>query len=224
MPSEFRSDPLMYQGCSAPFLGPRDPIVAADESWGIDFEAELAVITDDVPVGTKAGAARNHIKLILLVNDVSLRNLIAPELAKGFGFVQSKPPTAAAPVAVTPDELAEAWNETKVHLPLRSFLNGKLFGTPNAGADMNFNFSELIEHAAKTRPLCAGTIIGSGTVSNYDAARGFSCIIEKRLCEIIETGAPSTPFLSLGDRICLEMIDGAESTVFGAINQVVQPA
>jgi fumarylacetoacetate (FAA) hydrolase len=222
MPSEFRSDPLMYQGCSAPFLGPRDPIVISDESWGIDFEAEVAVITDEVPAGTSARAARNHIKLILLVNDVSLRNLIPPELAKGFGFVQSKPPTAATPVAVTPDELADAWDGTKVHLPLSSHLNGRLFGAPQAGADMNFDFPTLIEHAAKSRPLCAGTIIGSGTVSNYDAARGFSCIVERRLCEIIETGAPATPFLRFDDRICIEMIDRAGLTVFGAIDQVVQ--
>jgi len=222
MPSEFRSDPLMYQGCSAPFLGPRDPIVLTDESWGLDFEAEVAVITDDVPTGTKARAARNHIKLILLVNDVSLRNLIPAELAKSFGFVQSKPPTAATPVAVTPDELADAWDGAKVHLPLYSHLNGNRFGAPEAGADMNFDFATLIEHAAKSRPLYAGTIIGSGTVSNYDAGRGFSCIVEKRLCEIIETGTPATPFLHLGDRICMEMIDRAGVSVFGAIDQIVQ--
>ncbi|MBN2692228.1 MAG: fumarylacetoacetate hydrolase family protein, partial [Burkholderiaceae bacterium] len=189
MPPSFWTDPLMYQGGSDSFLGPRDPIQMADEAWGIDFEAEIAVITDDVPMGVDADAARRHIKLILLVNDVSLRNLIPGELAKGFGFFQSKPSSAFSPVAVTPEELGAAWDGGKIHLPLATHLNGQLFGKPNAGIDMTFDFGQLIAHAARTRPLAAGTIIGSGTVSNKGAdgspgkpvaqgGAGYSCIAE----------------------------------------------
>lgn len=219
MPPELRSDPLMYQGGSAPFLGPREPIVAAEESWGVDFEAEVAVITDEVPMAINASAAADHIKLIMLVNDISLRNLIAPEIAKGFGFLQSKPPTAASPAAVTPDELGSAWDGGKVYLPLYSYLNHQPFGRPNAGEDMQFAFPALIAHAARTRPLPAGTIIGSGTVSNYNISNGFSCIVEKRLQETLESGAPTSRFLRSGDRVCIEMLDAEGRSIFGAIEQ-----
>lgn len=221
MPPEFRTDPLMYQGCSAPFLGPRESIIAADESFGIDFEAEVAVITDDVPMAVSPAQATGHIKLIMLVNDISLRSLIAPELAKGFGFVQSKPPTAASPVAVTADELGTAWDGGKLHLPLLSQVNGSLFGQPNAGRDMQFDFPTLISHAAKTRRLEAGTIIGSGTVSNADPAAGFSCIVEKRMEEMITKGRALTPFLRFGDQVRIEMLDAERRSIFGAIEQTV---
>jgi fumarylacetoacetate (FAA) hydrolase len=221
MPASFWSDPLMYQGGSDSFIGPCDPIVAADESWGIDFEAEIAAITDDVPMGTSAGAAANHIKLLMLVNDVSLRNLIPAELAKGFGFFQSKPATAFSPVAVTPDELGEAWHDGKVRLPLSVHLNGELFGAPNAGEDMNFSFAQLIAHAAKTRFLGAGSIIGSGTVSNRDASRGSCCIAERRTREQLDKGKPETPFLRFGDRVRIEMLDARSRSVFGAIDHAV---
>src|SRR5690348_15594629 len=188
MPPEFRTDPLMYQGCSDPFLGPADPIILGDENWGIDFEAEVAVITGDVPMGVTPENAGRHIRLLMLVNDLSLRNLIAPELAKGFGFVNSKPSCSCSLVAVTPEELKENWDGGKIHLPLRSYLNGKLFGAPDAGTDMCFDFGVLISHAARTRNLGAGTIIGSGTVSNYDRSRGFSCIVEKRMYETVHQG------------------------------------
>ena len=222
LPPEFRTDPLMYQGCSDPFLGPGDPIVLADENWGIDFEAEVAVITDDVPMGVSGDDAGRHICLLLLVNDVSLRNLIPLELAKGFGFVNSKPSSSCSPVAVTPDELGDKWKGGKIHLPLRSHLNGKLFGEPDAGTDMCFDFPALISHAARTRNLGAGTIIGSGTVSNYDRSHGFSCIVEKRMYETVQQGHPATPFLRFGDRVRIEMMDEQGQSVFGPIDQQVQ--
>ncbi len=221
MPPSFYSDPLMYQGGSDAMLAPTADIPALDEAHGIDFESEVAVITDDVPMAVTPGAARSHIKLLVLVNDVSLRNLIPAELAKGFGFLQSKPSSALSPVAVTPDELGAAWDGAKVSLPLVSTLNGNAFGRPNAGADMNFDFGQLIAHAARTRRLAAGTIIGSGTVSNRDPAVGSSCIAEKRMIETIDTGRPSTPFMRFGDRIRIEMLDEAGRSIFGAIDQKV---
>lgn len=221
MPENFWTDPLMYQGGSDAFLGPRDPILAADEAYGIDFEAEVAVITDDVPMGTTSAAAATHVKLLMLVNDVSLRNLIPNEMTKGFGFFQSKPASSFSPVAITPDELGSSWDGQRVHLPLISHLNGQLFGQPNAGIDMTFSFPELIAHAAKTRTLSAGTIIGSGTVSNTDRSKGSSCIAEKRMLEIIEQGQPTTPFMHFGDRIRIEMRDQDGNSLFDAIDQTV---
>jgi fumarylacetoacetate (FAA) hydrolase len=221
MPPEFYKDPLMYQGGSDDFIGPRQNIEAVDEAHGIDFEAEVAVITDDVPMGTDAPSARGHIRLVMLVNDVSLRNLIPAELAKGFGFFQSKPASSFSPVAVTPDELGVNWRDAKLHLPLRSQLNGKPFGQPNAGADMNFDFGQLIAHAARTRNLRAGTIIGSGTVSNRDPTAGSSCLAERRMIETIRQGKPSTPFMKFGDRIHIEMLDESGRSIFGAIDQKV---
>jgi len=222
MPESFWSDPLMYQGGSDSFLGPRDPIVMASEDWGIDFEAEVAVVTDDVPMGVSVEAAANHIILFMLVNDVSLRNLIPGELAKGFGFFQAKPSSAFSPVAVTPDELGDAWNGAKLHLPLTSTLNGEVFGRPDAGIDMTFDFPTLIAHAAKTRPLTAGTIVGSGTVSNKDRSAGSSCLAEKRMLETIEAGEAKTPFMRFGDRVRIEMFDGEGASIFGAIEQEVR--
>jgi fumarylacetoacetate (FAA) hydrolase len=221
MPASFRTDPLMYQGGSDGFLGPTEPIVAASEEWGIDLEAEVAVVTDDVPMGIAAGAAAKHVALVVLVNDVSLRNLIPAELAKGFGFFHGKPASALSPVAVTPEELGAAWDGARVHLPLRSAVNGVAIGAPNAGVDMQFGFPELIAHAAKTRALSAGTIIGSGTVSNADASAGVSCLAERRTLETLETGSPRTPFLRFGDRVTIEMLDAAGRSVFGAIDQRV---
>ena len=222
MPPSFWSDPLMYQGGSDSFLGPCEAILAADESWGIDFEGEVAIITDDVPMGADANHAEKHIKLLMLVNDVSLRNLIPAELAKGFGFFQSKPASAFSPVAVTPDELGEAWSDGKVHLPLNVFLNGERFGAPSAGEDMTFSFPQLIAHAAKTRGLAAGSIIGSGTISNKEGSRGSACIAERRSLETIERGAPHTPFMKFGDRVKIEMLDMDGRSIFGAIEQEVQ--
>ena len=221
LPESFWTDPLMYQGLSDHFLGPRAPIAAADEAWGIDFEAEVAVIVDDVPMGVSAARAGTHIKLITLLNDVSLRGLIPAELAKGFGFFHGKPASALAPVAVTPDELGEAWDGGKVCLPLVSHLNGRLIGRPNAGVDMTFDFPRLIAHAAKTRRLGAGTIVGSGTVSNADRAAGSSCLAEVRMLETVQTGAPVTPFLRFGDRVRIEMLDSRGQSIFGAIEQQV---
>jgi fumarylacetoacetate (FAA) hydrolase len=221
MPPSFWTDPLMYQGGSDSFIGPCDSILAANEEWGIDFEAEIAAITDDVPMGLSVGAAENHIKLLMLVNDVSLRNLIPAELAKNFGFFQSKPASAFSPVAVTPDELGEAWSGGKVHLPLAVHLNGNWFGAPNAGEDMTFSFAQLIAHAAKTRFLGAGSIIGSGTVSNKDASRGSCCIAERRTREQLEQGSPKTPFLKFGDRVKIEMLDAHGKSIFGAIDHDV---
>jgi fumarylacetoacetate (FAA) hydrolase len=223
MPESFWTDPLMYQGGSDSFIGPRDPIMAEDEAWGIDFEAEVAVITDDVPIGTKPDAAEKHVKLLMLVNDVSLRNLIPAELAKNFGFFQSKPASAFSPVAVTPDELGEAWSGAKVHLPLVVTYNGATFGRPNAGVDMTFSFAQLIAHAAKTRALCAGSIVGSGTVSNRDHSVGSACLAERRTLETIEQGKPVTPFMRFGDRVRIEMFDLDGNSIFGAIDQEVAP-
>ncbi|HEX5764149.1 MAG TPA: fumarylacetoacetate hydrolase family protein [Woeseiaceae bacterium] len=221
MPDSFWHDPLVYQGGSDDLLGPCDDIQVASEDFGIDMEAETAVITDDVPMGTRAEDAGEHIKLLMLVNDVSLRNLIPAELAKGFGFYQSKPSTAFSPVAVTPDELGEAFAEGKFHLPLRTSLNGQLFGEPDCGVDMTFDYHQLIEHVTRTRRLGAGAIIGSGTISNYDRSKGSSCIAEKRMLETIEDGKPATPFLKFGDVVRIEMLDGEGRSIFGAIEQKV---
>jgi fumarylacetoacetate (FAA) hydrolase len=221
LPESFWSDPLMYQGGSDGFLGPREPIAAASEDWGIDFEAEVAVVTDDVAAGVTPEQARARIALLMLVNDVSLRNLIPAELAKGFGFFQSKPASAFSPVAVTPDELGDAWDGAKVHLPLVTHLNKNLFGRPDCHVDMTFDFPTLIAHAARTRALSAGTIVGSGTVSNRDRSKGSSCLAEKRMLETIENGKPTTPFLRFGDRVRIEMCDASGTTIFGAIAQEV---
>jgi fumarylacetoacetate (FAA) hydrolase len=223
MPPSLLNDPLMYQGASDNLLGPRDSISIADEEWGVDFEAEVAVVTDDVPMGVTPARAVEHIKLLMLVNDVSLRNLIPPELAKGFGFVQGKPASAFSPVAVTPDELGEAWKDNKVRLPLLTHFNGELFGNPNAGEDMQFDFASLVSHASKTRRLSAGTIIGSGTVSNAHRSRGCACIIEQRALELIDRGEATTPFMRYGDKVRIEMLDVDGKTIFGAIEQMVQP-
>ncbi|MCU0896859.1 MAG: fumarylacetoacetate hydrolase family protein [Burkholderiales bacterium] len=221
MPPEFWKDPLMYQGGSDAFLGPADDITMESEDWGIDLEGEVAVVTDDVPMGVSEKKAADHIRLVMLVNDVSLRNLIPQELAKGFGFFQSKPSSAFSPVAVTPEELGDAWDGGKVHLPLVVHLNGELFGRPNAGVDMTFSFPKLIAHAAKTRPLGAGAIIGSGTVSNKDRSSGSTCLAEKRMLEIVESGEAKTPFLKFGDRVRIEMLDANGQSIFGAIDQQV---
>ncbi|MQP65693.1 2-keto-4-pentenoate hydratase [Niveispirillum sp. SYP-B3756] len=233
MPPSFWTDPLIYQGGSDSFLAPHDPILMADEAFGIDLEGEVAVVTGDVPMGATPEQARGLIRLVMLVNDVSLRGLIPAELAKGFGFFQSKPSTAFSPVAVTPDALGDAWDGGRLHLPLLSQINGQPFGCPNAGVDMTFDFPTLIAHAARTRPLCAGTIIGSGTVSNKDAdggpgrpvaegGLGYSCIAEIRTIETIRDGMPRTPFLRFGDRVRIEMQDRQGGSIFGAIDQVVQ--
>jgi len=221
LPPSFWRDPLMYQGGSDGFLGPTDPIPLASEDWGIDFEAEVAVITDDVPMGVGTAAAAAHIRLVLLLNDISLRNLIPAELAKGFGFVQSKATSSFAPVAVTPDELGPAWRDGKLHRPLLSFRNGEPFGRPDAGTDMVFDFPALIAHAARTRRLGAGTIIGSGTVANRDPAVGASCIAERRTRELLADGRATTPFLRFGERVRIEMLDDAGASLFGAIDQAV---
>jgi fumarylacetoacetate (FAA) hydrolase len=225
MPPEFKKDPLMYQGDSDWFIGPCDPIEAASEDWGIDLEAEVAVFLDDVPVGVKADRAGEHIRLLALVNDVSLRNLIPAELAKGFGFVHGKAATAFSPVAVTPDELGEAWDGRKVRLPITVGINDKPFGTPHCGTDMQFGFPQLIAHAAATRPLGAGTVLGSGTISNYGYKTGHACIAELRALETVKKGKPETPFLRFGDRVRIEMLDASGKSVFGAIDQqIVQSA
>ena len=232
MPAEFWTDPLMYQGGSDNMLGATDDIVVDDEAWGVDFEAEVAVVTADVPMGTPASDAGRYVRLLMLVNDVSLRNLIPAELAKGFGFVQSKPASAFSPIAATPDELGDAWRGGKVHLPLLSHLNGGLFGRPNAGIDMTFDFARLIAHVAKTRELKAGSIVGSGTVSNKEGGGpgrpaavggvGYSCIAEQRTVETLLSGAPVTPFMRFGDRIRIEMRDAQGRSIFGAIDQQVR--
>jgi fumarylacetoacetate (FAA) hydrolase len=226
LPERFWSDPLMYQGASDGFVGPREPIEAVSEDWGIDLEAEVAVVTDRVPMASPAARAGAQVRLVLLVNDVTARALIPDELAKGFGFVHGKPASAFSPVAVTPDELGPAWREHKVHLPLRSFVNDVPLGRPNAGVDMTFDFAQLIAHAAATRHLAAGTIVGSGTVAN-DAAReegsgvGSSCLAERRMLETLWHGAPRTPWLKFGDRVRIEMLDGDRRSIFGAIEQAV---
>jgi fumarylacetoacetate (FAA) hydrolase len=221
MPPSFWTDPLMYQGGSDDLLGPHDPIVCPSEEFGIDFEAEVAVITDDVPMGTTSRDAVGHIRLLMLVNDVSLRNLIPAELAKGFGFFQSKPASAFSPVALTPDELGDAWRDAKVNRPLVVHWNETKVGEPNAGDDMTFDFGQLIAHVARTRSLRTGSIIGSGTVSNLDRSRGYCCIAEKRSLEMIESGAATTPFMKYGDRVRIEMFDGQGRSIFGAIEQQV---
>jgi fumarylacetoacetate (FAA) hydrolase len=232
VPTSFWTDPLMYQGISDVILGPRDPIAVADEAWGIDLEAEVVVVLDDVTMGVSREEAGKAIRLVMLVNDVTLRNLTGPELAKGFGFVQSKPASAFTPVAVTPDELGPAFDGGKINLPLLSFINGKPFGRPIAGNDMTFDFPTLIAHAAKTRPLSAGTILGAGTVSNRDADRGpgrpvdqgglgYSCIAELRTVETLRLGKPVTPFLRFGDKVRIEMQDEQGRSIFGAIEQTI---
>ncbi|MCF6274459.1 MAG: fumarylacetoacetate hydrolase family protein [Robiginitomaculum sp.] len=233
VPESFYSDPLMYQGGSDTFIGPMDPIIAISEDHGIDFEAEVVVITDDVPMNVSQAKAKDHIKLITLVDDVSLRGLIPNELRKGFGFVHGKASSAFSPVAVTPDELGKAWRGTKVHLPLLVEYNEKPFGKTNAGKDMTFNFAKLVAHAAATRKLCAGTIIGSGTVSNKDkdggpgrkvedGGLGYSCIAEIRMIEAIKDGKPSTNFMKFGDRVSIEMNDKDGNSIFGKIDHFVE--
>ena len=221
MPATFWTDPLIYQGGSDDFLGPTDDAIFGSEEWGIDFEAEVAVIVDDVPMGATPAEAAGQIRLLMLVNDWSLRNLVPAELAKGFGFFQSKPATAFSPVAVTPDELGDAWRDSKVHLPIQCYWNGRRVGNAESGEDMVFDFSRLIAHIAKTRRARAGSIIGSGTVSNKDASRGYSCIAEARALEMIADGKASTPFMKFGDRIRIEMTDKADKSIFGAIEQAV---
>lgn len=234
VPESFYRDPLIYQGGSDAFLAPHDPIPLADESWGCDFEGEIAVITSDVPMGVSPDQALAHIKLVMLCNDVSLRNLIPGELAKGFGFFQSKPPSAFSPVAVTPDALGDAWRGGKLHLPLRIDLNGKPFGRAQAGKDATFSLADLVAHAAGTRPLAAGSIIGSGTISNKGpdggpgkpvsgGGLGYSCIAEIRTVEAIAYGEAGTPFLRYGDRVRIEMRDQSGASLFGAIDQLVLP-
>lgn len=222
LPESFWTEPLMYMGASDAFIGPCDDILVEDESWGIDFESEVVVYTDDVPAGVCADGAREHIKLLALVNDVSLRNLIPAELAKQFGFYQSKPWTAFTPVAVTPDELGEAWDGAKLHLPLHSTLNGNKIGSPNAGVDMVFDFPQLIAHAAKSRDLMAGTVVGSGTISNVGSKDGSSCLAEIRCLETIADGKPSTPFMTFGDRIEIEMFAKDGNSIFGKIDQIAK--
>jgi fumarylacetoacetate (FAA) hydrolase len=224
LPPSWLSEPLLYQGGSDAWLGPRDPITALSEEQGIDFEAEVAVIVDDVPLGTPAARAGARVRLLGLVNDVSLRNLIPAEMAKGFGFFQSKPASALSPVVVTPDELSAAWDGARLHGALRVWRGDEVFGCPDAGVDMHFDFPALIAHAARTRRLAAGTIIGSGTVSNRDRSRGSCCIAERRALEMIEQGAPRTPFLRFGERVRIEMLDAAGRSIFGAIDQRVERA
>lgn len=220
-PETLTTDPLVYQGGSGVFLAPTDDIPVADEAWGCDFESEIAVVLGDTPQGTKASEAAQYIRLIMLVNDVTFRNLIPAELAKNFGFFNSKPATAFSPLAITPDELGDAWREGRVHLPLRTVYNGALFGDPDAGPEMHFSFFDLIEHICKTRSFTAGTIVGSGTVSNHDRARGSSCLAEKRMIEKIDTGEFATPFMAAGDTVSIEMLDGEGRNLFGTISQRV---
>ena len=222
VPESFYVDPLMYQAVSAGFYGPRDPVRVPSEDYGIDLEAEVVIVTDDVPMAATPEQAASHIQLVGLVNDVSLRNLIPGELAKGFGFLQSKPRSALSPVFVTPDELGDVWNDSKVHLPLLTHINGEWFGAPEAGVDMQFNFAQLVAHAAKTRPLSAGTIVGSGTVANEDTSLGASCFAEKRTVETLEQGKPLTPFMKYGDTVRIEMLDQEGRSVFGAIEQRIE--
>ena len=223
-PETLRTDPLVYQGGSGIFLGPNDPITLADPDWGCDFESEISVILGDTPQGTTADKAEDYIRLVTITNDVSLRNLIPNELKKGFGFFNSKPASAFAPLAVTPDELGESWREGRVHLPLITHYNNEKFGDPDSGSEMHFSFWQLIEHITKTRSFTAGTVLGSGTVSNEDRARGSSCLAEKRMLEIIENGKADTPFMQWGDTIRIEMLDKSGQNIFGTIDQrVVKP-
>ncbi len=222
VPASFYVDPLMYQAVSAGFLGPRDPVKVVSEDYGIDLEAEVVIVTDDVPMAVTPEAAAAHIQLVGLVNDVSLRNLIPGELAKGFGFVQSKPRSALSPVFVTLDELGDHWRDNKLHLPMLSHVNGEWFGAPEAGVDMQFDFAQLVAHVAKTRPLSAGTIVGSGTVANEDTSLGASCFAERRTVETLRDGKPSTPFMSFGDSVRIEMLDRDGISIFGAIEQRIE--
>ena len=224
VPESFYTDPLMYQAVSAGFYGPRDPVRVPSEEYGIDLEAEIVVVTDDVPMAVDPEQAAGHIQLVGLVNDVSLRNLIPGELAKGFGFLQSKPRSALSPVFVTPDELGGAWKGSKLHRPLLTHINGEWFGAPEAGVDMQFDFGQLVAHAARTRPLSAGTIVGSGTVANEDTSLGASCFAERRTVETLEHGKPSTPFMKFGDTVRIEMLDEAGASIFGAIEQRIERA
>ena len=224
VPESFYTDPLMYQAVSAGFYGPRDPVRVPSEEYGIDLEAEIVVVTDDVPMAVGPEQAAGHIQLVGLVNDVSLRNLIPGELAKGFGFLQSKPRSALSPVFVTPDELGGAWKGSKLHRPLLTHINGEWFGAPEAGVDMQFDFGQLVAHAARTRPLSAGTIVGSGTVANEDTSLGASCFAERRTVETLEHGKPSTPFMKFGDTVRIEMLDEAGASIFGAIEQRIERA
>ena len=222
VPERFYGDPLMYQAVSAGFLGPRDPVKVVSEDYGIDLEAEVVIVTDDVPMAVTPAQAAGHIQLVGIINDVSLRNLIPPELAKGFGFLQSKPRSALSPVFVTPDELGAAWQGNKLHLPLLTHINGEWFGAPEAGEDMQFDFAQLVAHAARTRPLAAGTIVGSGTIANQDVSRGASCFAERRTVEALRDGHPSTPFMKFGDRVRIEMLDREGRSLFGAIEQRIE--
>lgn len=223
VPASFYTDPLMYQATSAGFLGPRDDVVVPSEDYGIDLEAEVVVITDDVPMAATPEQAAAHIQLVGLVNDVSLRGLIPGELAKGFGFLQSKPRSALSPVFVTPDELGEAWRDDKLHLPMRTWINGQWFGAAECGVDMQFSFAQLVAHAARTRPLAAGTIVGSGTIANQDTGKGASCLAEQRTVEKLRDGEPTTPFLKYGDSVRIEITDAAGASIFGAIEQTIAP-
>jgi len=222
VPESFYTDPLMYQATSAGFHGPRDPVRVTSEDDGIDLEAEIVVVTDDVPMAVTPEQAAAHIQLVGLVNDVSLRNLIPGELAKGFGFLQSKPRSALSPVLVTPDELGDAWRDNKLHLPLLTHVNGEWFGAPEAGVDMQFDFSQLLAHAARTRPLSAGTLMGSGTIANQDTSLGASCFAELRTVEALRDGKPSTPFMKFGDVVRIEMLDAQGESIFGAIEQRIE--
>ncbi|MEO8779439.1 MAG: fumarylacetoacetate hydrolase family protein [Rhodanobacter sp.] len=223
VPASFYTDPLMYQATSAGFLGPRDPVVVSSEDFGIDLEAEVIVVTDDVPMAAMPAQASDHIQLIGLINDVSLRGLIPGELAKGFGFLQSKPRSALSPVLVTPDELGEAWQGDKLHLPMRTWLNDEWFGEAECGVDMQFSFAQLVAHVAKTRPLTAGTIVGSGTIANQDTSRGASCLAEQRTVETLRDGKPSTPYLKFGDRLKIDVTDAVGASIFGSIEQQIEP-
>jgi fumarylacetoacetate (FAA) hydrolase len=223
VPESFYTDPLMYQATSAGFLGPHDDVVVPSEDYGIDLEAEVVVVTDDVPMAVTPARASAHIQLVGLVTDVSLRNLIPAELAKGFGFLQSKPRSALSPVFVTPDELGVAWRGDKLHLPMRTWLNGQWFGAAECGVDMQFSFAQLVAHAAKTRPLSAGTLVGSGTIANQDTSKGASCLAEQRTVEKLRDGEARTPFLKFGDRLRIEVLDAAGASIFGAIEQQVRP-
>lgn len=223
VPPTFYSDPLMYQGGAGHMMGPRDPIRVLSEDWGVDLEGEVAVITADVPMGARADEVRDAVRLVTLVNDLSFRRLIPAELAKGFGFVNGKGANALAPVAVTPDELGTYWADGKVHRPLLCDVNGKRLGSPDAGVDCTFSFFDLIAHAAKTRELATGTLVGSGTVSNHDRGAGYACLMEARLVEQVEMGSAKTPFLRFGDTVRIDMLDEAGATIFGAIEQRVAP-
>jgi fumarylacetoacetate (FAA) hydrolase len=221
-PPTLETDPLVYQGGSGVLLGPTDDLVSPDPAWGLDFESEIVVVLGDVPLGTKAAEAGKYVRLVTQCNDVSLRNLIPSELAKGFGFFQSKPATAFGPFAVTPEELGNAWHGGRAHVQVRSTLNGRVVGDTDAGPEMHFSFFQLLEHLARTRSFTAGTLLGSGTVSNEDRAKGISCLAERRMIETIEQGKPATPFMAVGDRIEIETFDAQGRSLFGRISQLVR--